>query len=62
MRTYGTPGLVAVKLGVFLVVVGIRTDGARADDRFACHAPQAVLTLVGLGTTAHNLALLLTVG
>jgi hypothetical protein len=62
MDAYGTPGLVAVKLGVFLAAIAISVDGVRADDRFTCHAPPAALAVVGVGTTAYNLLLLLTLG
>ena len=62
MRAYGTPGLVGLKFAVFLVAVAISVDGARADDRFACHAPPAALAAVGVATTTYNLLLVLSVG
>lgn len=55
----GTPGFVALKLGVLLVALAVALRAARADDRLGYYGTPALLAAVGAFVTAYNLRLLI---
>ncbi|WP_135825545.1 hypothetical protein [Halorussus ruber] len=58
--TFGLAGLVGLKIGVFVVCVGVQAHAMDdTDDPVVVYAPPAVLAAFGGFTTAFNLRLLL---
>lgn len=58
MDSFGLAGLVALKIAVYLVMLGISVLGAREGDGFLYYFPPALLTVVGLSLTASNVRLI----
>lgn len=56
--TFGSSGLVGMKLLAIGVCLAISVSGYRTDDVFTRYLPPIVLTLVGTVTTLLNLSLL----
>jgi hypothetical protein len=57
---FGLAGLVGLKLGVFLLCVGLQVTAlGDSDDWVVVYAPPAVLAVFGAFTTAFNVRLLL---
>lgn len=60
IMAFGGGGFLGLKLLVMYACIGISLwAGVGDEDRLMFYAPPALLTLVGLYTTAHNLSLLL---
>lgn len=59
VESAGLWGLVAVKLLVFLVAIGLSVYGDRVGDRFLYYLPPVTLSLFGAFVTAFNLRLFL---
>ena len=55
----GTPGFVALKLGVLLVALAVALRAARADDPLGYYGTPALLAVVGAFLTGYNLRLLI---
>ncbi len=58
LETFGIPGLVGLKLGVFGIGLYVSWLGIRHRDRTMYYAPPVVMTCVGLGATTVNLGLI----
>ena len=57
-ETFGIPGLVVVKLGVFGIGLYVSWLGIQHRDRAMYYIPPVAMTWVGLGATAVNLRLI----
>lgn len=56
-ETFGTPGLVGVKLAIFACCFTVSIWGGRADDRLLFYTPPMVLAVIGAFSTVYNLRL-----
>jgi hypothetical protein len=56
---FGLPGLILLKLVVFLACLVVGLAAAREGDRFGYYFPPLFLSVVGAFTTTYNLRLLL---
>lgn len=56
---FGSPGLVGLKLAVFLTCIWASVDAARREDSVLYYLPPVLLSVLGAFTTAYNARLLL---
>lgn len=56
-ETFGTSGLVGLKLAIFACCFTVSIWGGRADDRLLFYTPPMALAVIGAFTTVYNLRL-----
>lgn len=59
VETFGSAGLVGVKLVALLACLGVSLSSAHAADRLGYYLPPVALAVVGAFTTAFNVRLML---